>query len=73
MKKIINYLKAKREKKDFQNFVKTENFDTRKNKEGVWIGNMVWPDGTISELVENNSENPIAFISKSGNSKEQDE
>lgn len=73
MKKIINYLKAKKEKKDFQNFVKTENFDTRKNKEGVWIGNMVWPDGTISELVENNSENPIAFISKSGNSKEQDE
>ena len=37
MKKIINYFKTKKEKKDFQNFVKTENFDTRKNKEGVWI------------------------------------
>lgn len=70
MKKIINYLKTK---KDFQHFVKTENFDTEKNKEGIWIGNILWPDGTISELVENNSENPIAFISKSGNSKEQDE
>lgn len=73
MKKIINYLKTKKEKKDFQNFVKIENFDTKKNKEGVWIGNIVWPDGTILELVENNLENPIAFINKSGNSKEQDE
>lgn len=73
MKNIINYLKAKKEKKDFQHFVKTENFDTGKNKEGVWIGNIVWPDGTISELVENNLENPIAFINKSGSSKEQDE
>ena len=73
MKKIINYLKAKKEKKDFQHFVKTENFDTGKNKEGVWIGNIVCPDGTIAELIENNLENPIAFISKSGNSKEQDE
>lgn len=73
MKKIINYLKTKKEKKDFQHFVKTENFDTGKNKEGVWIGNIVWSDGTISELVENNLENPIAFINKSGNSKEQDQ
>lgn len=73
MKKIINYLKAKKEKKDFQHFVKTENFDTGKNKEGVWIGNIVCPDGTIAELIENNLENPIAFINKSGNSKEQDE
>lgn len=73
MKKIINYLKTKKEKKDFQCLLKTENFDAGMNKEGVWIGNMVWPDGTISELVENNLENPIAFINKSGNSKEQDE
>lgn len=73
MKKIINYLKTKKEKKDFQCLLKTENFDAGMNKEGVWIGNMVWPDGTISELVENNLENPIAFINKLGNSKEQDE
>lgn len=73
MKKIINYLKAKKEKKDFQCLLKTENFDAGMNKEGVWIGNMVWSDGTISELVENNLENPIAFINKSENSKEQDE
>lgn len=73
MKKIINYLKTKKEKKDFQCLLKTENFDAGMTKEGVWIGNMVWPDGTISELVENNLENPIAFINKSGNSKEQDE
>lgn len=73
MKKIINYLKAKKEKRDFQHFVKAENFDTGKNKEGVWIGNIVQSDGTITELIENNLENPIAFINKSGNSKEQDE
>lgn len=73
LKKIINYFKIKKEKKDFQCLLKTENFDAGMNKEGVWIGNMVWPDGTISELVENNLENPIAFINKSGNSKEQDE
>ena len=73
MKKIINYFKIKKEKKDFQCLLKKGNFDAGTNKEGVWIGNMVWPDGTISELVENNSENPIAFINKSGNSKEQDE
>lgn len=73
VKKIINYFKTKKEKKDFQHFVKTENFDTGKNKEGVWIGNIVCPDGTIAELIENNLENPIAFINKSGNSKEQDE
>lgn len=73
LKKIINYFKIKKEKKDFQCLLKTENFDAGMNKEGVWIGNMVWPVGTISELVENNLENPIAFINKSGNSKEQDE
>lgn len=72
MKKIINYFKIKKEKKDFKCLLKTENFDAEMNKEGVWIGNIVWPDGTISELVENNLENPIAFINKSGNSKEQD-
>lgn len=73
VKKIINYFKIEKEKKDFQCLLKTENFDDGMNKEGVWIGNIVWPDGTISELVENNLENPIAFISKSGSSKEQDE
>lgn len=73
LKKIINYFKIEKEKKDFQCLLKTENFDDGMNKEGVWIGNIVWSDGTISELIENNLENPIAFINKSGNSKEQDE
>ena len=73
VKKIINYLKTKKKKKDFQCFLKTENFDAVRNKEGVWLGNVVQPDGTITELVENNLENSIAFISKSGSSKEQDE
>ena len=72
VKKIINYFKIKKEKKDFQCLLKKGNFDAGRNKEGVWLGNVVQPDGTITELVENNSENPIAFISKSGNSKEQD-
>ena len=73
MKKIINYFKIKKEKKDFQCLLKKGNFDAGRNKEGVWLGNVVQPDGTITELVENNLENPIAFINKSGNSKEQDE
>lgn len=73
MKKIINYFKIKKEKKDFQCLLKKGNFDAGRNKEGVWLGNVVCSDGTISELVENNLENPIAFISKSGSSKEQDE
>lgn len=73
MKKIINYFKIKKEKKDFQCLLKTGDFDVKRNKEGVWIGNVICSDGTITELVENNLENPIAFINKSGNSKEQDE
>ena len=73
MKKIINYFKIKKEKKDFQCLLKKGNFDAGRNKEGVWLGNVVQPDGTITELVENNLENSIAFISKSGSSKEQDE
>lgn len=73
MKKIINYLKAKKEKKNFQCLLRKGDFDAGRNKEGVWLGNVVQPDGTITELVENNLENPIAFINKSGNSKEQDE
>jgi len=73
VKKIINYFKIKKEKKDFQCLLKKGDFDAGRNKEGVWLGNVVCSDGTISELVENNLENPIAFISKSGSSKEQDE
>lgn len=73
MKKIINYFKIKKEKKDFQCLLKKGNFDAGRNKKGVWLGNVVQPDGTITELVENNLENSIAFISKSGSSKEQDE
>ena len=73
MKKIINYFKIKKEKKDFQCLLKKGNFDAGRNKEGVWLGNVVQPDGTITELVENNLENSIAFISKSESSKEQDE
>ena len=73
LKKIINYFKIKKEKKDFQCLLKTGDFDAGRDKEGVWIGNVVCSDGTITELVENNLENPIAFINKSGNSKEQDE
>lgn len=73
MKKIINYFKIKKEKKDFQCLLKKRDFDAGRNKEGVWLGNVICSDGTITELVENNLENPIAFINKLGNSKEQDE
>ena len=73
VKKIINHFKIKKEKKDFQCLLKKGDFDAGRNKEGVWLGNVVCSDGTISELVENNLENPIAFINKLGNSKEQDE
>lgn len=65
MKKIINYFKIKKEKKDFQCLLKTENFDAGMNKEGVWNRDIVQPDGTITELIENNLENPIAFMNLS--------
>lgn len=39
MKKIINYLKAKKEKKDFQCLLKKGDFDAGRNKEGKKTGN----------------------------------